>query len=219
MKNLVLITSIINPSNKPLSYSNVRSVYTREERYIQTKKTIESVKKHIPDIKIMIIECADFTKEENDYFEKECDYILNLWDKNDIHPQIFGSSKSLGEGTLTMEALKYIENNKIVFDNLFKICGRYRLNENFNYNVYKNNNLIFRKINKKICTGFYKLPFNFVSVLLNFLINSKNEMANCIEYETLFYNFSNIIDYENVSFIDEIGFEGNCTVNGSNASF
>ena len=70
MNNLVLITSVINTPDKPLSYSKVRSVFTREERYEQTKKTIQSIKENIPDYKIMIVECTDFTEEEKSYFEK-----------------------------------------------------------------------------------------------------------------------------------------------------
>jgi hypothetical protein len=45
MNNLVFISSIINTPNIPLSYTNVRSVFSHEERFIQTKKTIETIKK------------------------------------------------------------------------------------------------------------------------------------------------------------------------------
>ena len=143
MKNLVLITSVVNTPNLPLSYSKIRSVFTREERFLQTKKTIESIKEKIPDYKIMIVECTDFTDEEKSYFKNECDYILNLWDKKELHSNIFGLSKSLGEGTMTIEALKYIQYKKIEYENLFKICGRYSLNNEFNYNIYNNNKLVF----------------------------------------------------------------------------
>ena len=88
MRNLVLITSVINTPNVPLSYSNVRSVFTREERFKQTKKTIESIKEKIPDCRLMIVECTDFTEEEKAYFEKECDFVLNLWDKKEVHENI-----------------------------------------------------------------------------------------------------------------------------------
>ncbi len=38
MKNLIIVTSIINLPNTPLSYSPTRTIYTREERFEQTKK-------------------------------------------------------------------------------------------------------------------------------------------------------------------------------------
>ena len=68
MSNLVLITSVINTPKKPLSYSNVRSVFTREERYEQTKKTIQSIREKIPNYKIMIVECTDFTERREILF-------------------------------------------------------------------------------------------------------------------------------------------------------
>ena len=45
MKNLVIITSVLNISNNPLSYTPTRSVYSYEERLEQTFKTIDSLSK------------------------------------------------------------------------------------------------------------------------------------------------------------------------------
>jgi len=219
MTNLILITSVINTPNTPLSYSKVRSIFTREQRFEQTKKTIESVKEKISNKKIMIIECTDFTNKEKDYFDKECDYVLNLWDRKELHKKIFGLSKSLGEGTMTIEALKYIKHNNLVYNNLFKICGRYWLNNNFNYNVYDNNSLVFKKINgniNNIFTSFYKIPYDKVNKLLNFLKENEISMKRGIGYEILFAKFLNHIKYANTIFIDKIGYEGQVTVCGTN---
>ena len=41
--NLTIITSVINISKEPLSYSGTRSIYSPEERFNQTIKTIESL--------------------------------------------------------------------------------------------------------------------------------------------------------------------------------
>jgi hypothetical protein len=219
MSNLVLITSVVNTPNKPLSYSNVRSVFSREERFEQTKKTIQSVKEKIPNYKIMIVECTDFTNEEKGYFEKECDYVLNLWDRNELHPKIFGESKSLGEGTMTIEAIKCIIDKELKFNNLFKICGRYWLNNEFDYKMYDTNNLVFKKISgniNNIFTSFYKIPYNNVNILLDFLIKTEIHMKNKIGYEVLFAQYLRHINYNNVKFIDKIGYEGQVTVCGSN---
>ena len=218
MNNLVLITSVINTPNKPLSYSKVRSVFTRRERYEQTKKTIDSIKEKIPNYKIMIVECTDFTNEEKSYFERECDYILNLWDKKELHSSIFGKSKSLGEGTMTIQALKYILENNFNCDNLFKICGRYWLNDKFDYKLFDNSYLIFKKINgsiNNIFTSFYKIPNNNIAVLLDFLIKTEIDMKNKIGYEILFGYYLKQIHYNNVEFIDNIGYEGKVTICGT----
>tara|TARA_X000000368_G_C22924716_1_gene664734 strand:- start:201 stop:869 length:669 start_codon:yes stop_codon:yes gene_type:complete len=218
MSNLVLITSVINTPKLPLSYSSVRSVFTREDRFEQTKKTINSIKEKIPNSKLMIVECTDFIEEEKSYFEKECDYVLNLWERKELHPKIFGKSKSLGEGTMTMESFKYIIENKLNYDNLFKICGRYWLNNEFDYNIYNNNNLVFKRIKgniDNIFTSFYKIPNNNVNMLLDFLIKTEIHMINKIGYEILFGYYLKHINYEGVNFIDNIGYEGNVTVCGS----
>ena len=218
MTNLVLITSVVNTPNNPLSYSNIRSFFTREERFEQTKITIQSIRKKIPNHKIMIVECTDFTNEEKSYFEKECDYVLNLWHEKELHPKIFGLSKSLGEGTMTIQALKYIIKNKYEYDNLFKICGRYWLNDKFNYNEFDNSYIIFKKINgsiNNIFTSFYKIPINNVKSLLDFLITSENYMKINIGYEILFGYYLKQIHYNNVEFIDNIGYEGKVTICGT----
>ena len=57
--NIVLITSVINPPNKPLSYVKNRSVFTEDERFEQTKKTIKSINK--------ILNCKIFTNIRNKF--------------------------------------------------------------------------------------------------------------------------------------------------------
>jgi hypothetical protein len=218
MNNLVLITSVINTPNTPLSYSKTRSVFTREERFQQTMKTIQSVKEKIPNHTIMIVECTDFTEEEKYYFENECDYVLNLWERKELHPKIFGIGKALGEGTMTIEALKYIIENKFNYDNLFKICGRYWLNNDFDYNAYNNNNMVFKKIEgniNNIFTSFYKISYDNTKILLNFLLQTESNMKRLIGYEVLFSHYLKYINYSNVKFIDKIGYEGAVTVCGS----
>ena len=167
---------------------------------------------------MMIVECTDFTKEEKDYFDKECDYILNLWDRKEVHEKIFGLSKSLGEGAMTIEALNYIQKNQIQFNNLYKICGRYWLSEKFDYGKFNNTNLVFKKINgniNNIFTSFYKIPYNKVKILLLFLKGNGISMERGIGYEVLFSKFLNHIKYANTIFIDKIGYEGQVTVCGT----
>lgn len=211
--NVVLITSIINTPNTPLSYSNIRSVFTRNERFEQTKKTIQSIKKYIANSIIILVECTSFTNDESEYLQKECDFILNLWENKSIHPHIFGTSKSLGEGTMTIEALKYINNLNIDFEYLYKISGRYWLNEHFKIEKTKNN--IFKMIDRNennIFTALYKIDKEISYKLLEFLINNIEVMKKCIGYEVLFSHFVKNID-KNI--VDIIGLSGFVTVCGS----
>ncbi len=211
MVNIVLITSVINTPNKPLSYSKTRSVYSRQERFEQTKKTIKSIREKLPSDKIIIVECTDFNEEENIFFKNNCDYILNLWDKKELHDSIFGISKSLGEGTMTIEALKYIEELNLEYNYLYKISGRYWLNENFKIENIQNN--IFKRINKSennIFTALYKIDKRTAKKLLIFLTINIENMKKCIGYEVLMSSF---IKNRDIILVDTIGVSGFIAMN------
>jgi thymidylate synthase len=211
--NIILITSVINTPTLPLSYTKIRSVYSREERFKQTKKTIQSVKEKLSNSKIIIVECSDFNEEERKYFKDNCDYILNLWNKKELHNYIFGQSKSLGEGTMTIEALKYIEEFNLDYQYLYKVSGRYWLNDNFKIENIQNN--IFKRINKNennVFTALYKIDKKTVEKLVIFLINNIEPMKKCIGYEVLISQFVKNIDK---NLVDIIGLSGFVTVCGS----
>lgn len=213
MANLILITSVINTPNTPLSYSNTRSIFSRQERFEQTKKTIVSIKDRIPNCKIIIVECSDLNSEEQEYLCINCDYILNLWEKKELHNFIFGPSKSLGEGTMTIEALKYIKEMNLEYQYLYKISGRYWLNENFKIESIQNN--VFKKINNdenNIFTALYKIDKKTAHELLEFLINNIENMKKCIGYEVLMSKFVKILEKK---FVYIIGLSGFVTVCGS----
>lgn len=195
MNNLILITSIIKTPNIYLSYA-VRSIYSHQERFEQTKLTIKIIREKIPNSKILIIECSDLNKEEEDYFINNSDYFINIYGSEILREKIYSISKSLGEGTMTIIALKYIISNKLVFDNLFKISGRYWLSDNFNYNNFNNNKIVIKYIEDNInnvFTGLYKLPYNYISTFESFLIKNIYKMENNIGYEVLFAQFINYI--------------------------
>ena len=213
MDSFVLITSVINTPNTPLSYTNTRSVFSRQDRFEQTKKTIKSVREKLSNSKIIIVECSYFNEEENNYFKENCDYILNLWNKKELHNYIFGPSKSLGEGTMTIEALKYIEELNLEYQYLYKISGRYWLNENFKIENIQNN--VFKRINNNennVFTALYKIDKKIVEKLVVFLINNIEEMKKCIGYEVLMSHFVKNIDK---NLVDLIGLSGFVTVCGS----
>lgn len=213
MHNLVLVTSVINTPNTPLSYCDNRSVYTREERFKQTQHTLNTIRKSIPNCIIFLVECTDFTLEENDYLQSNCDYILNLWDQKHLHPNIFGLSKALGEGTMTIHAIEYIKHNNIQFNNLFKISGRYYLDQNFEYSKYDNDKIVVRQHDpSNVITCLYKLPFQYVEYFSKFMLSKKEGMEQCLAYETLFDSFIKSIPSNDVIFNDVMGVQGLCAV-------
>jgi hypothetical protein len=217
MQNLVLITSIINIPTNPFSYSSVRSIYTREQRFTQTKHTIQTVKEKIPNCQILIVECSQLNEEENTYLKENTDYQLNLIDNPELVNRIYSLSKSMGEGTITIEAIKYIKNRNIQYDNFFKISGRYWLNENFQYSNYENRDIIaLNECNNTVTnTSLFKLPNHIVELWMHYLQNSENEFKQCIGIEQIFATFLNqLTDGSNIFYKGILGISGLIAVDG-----
>lgn len=227
MTNLVLVTSVVNTPNVGLSYSWTRSVYSREERFNQTKETIASVKRYFGcQCDILLVECSDLTDEEESYFKSHCDFVLNLWNKTYLHNDIFGLSKALGEGTMTIEALDYILNGFDKYDNYFKISGRYSLNDRFNLDAF-NNDKIVCKLNEnttEIITVLFKVPRRFLVKWRDFLRASDSRMRDCVAYERLIGEFVHRAGAGagaggEVVYVDHLGCEGLVSVSFSGKGY
>ncbi len=197
--DLVLITSLAKTPNTPLSYSNIRSVFTHDERFEQTKRSIQSVREKIEGAKILLIECSDLSDEQRDYFKNNCDYFYNLYereDRDDFSTKVNSKYKTLGELTLTTEAFKYIFENNIEFKNFYKLSGRYWINENFDINKFKNKkchlNTDINCLNniKYVSTCLYKLDYDYTVKWFNYLkdlfdLSQKNySMENFLSFFT-----------------------------------
>jgi hypothetical protein len=137
---------------------------------------------------------------------------------NNIINNVFSKSKSLGEGTLTMYAINYLQQNNISFDNFYKLSGRYWINNNFNYDIFNNDKIVVKKINNdsnNLITSLYKLPKNYLHLWNEFCLNSKNDMNDCIGAEVLLAKFINNITEDDKIFVDKIGVSGNIAVCGT----
>jgi hypothetical protein len=216
--NITLITSIINTPNIPLSYIKTRSIYTRDERFNQTKNTIKTIREKIPDNKIFVIECSQLTDEENKFFNKNTDIFINIMDTNnqDIINRMFTASKSMGEGTMTIYALHFLLLNNINFNNLFKISGRYWLTDNFIYSNFNNDSIVINYIDNDInnvLTSLYKIPYKDIKKWYMFLINSEEDFQKCKGYENIFADFINM--QETIISLKKIGVAGNISVSGN----
>ena len=218
MSNLVLITSVMDiPTDIPWSYSKVRSVFNREQRYEQLKLTIRTAKEKIPNLKIMLVECSEFTEEEKKYFETECDYIINLWEKKELHKHIFSISKAMGFGSMILEGINYLIKHNLKFEHLHVRSGRYWLNDEYDYKEWHNDKIVVNKIKgnpNNIQVGIFKMPYNLKEKFKEFLIHNMENMRRCIGFEVLFSVFVNS-NIKNVKYIDKIGMEGYVSVCGS----
>ncbi len=184
-KNIVLITSKIYVSNNPFSYTKKRSVYTKDERFLQTIKTIDSIKKYIEDVYIILFDNSIFEESERQILSNNVDLFINI--TNDETLNYYTNEyeyKSISEiyQIITFFNLfkqKYIFPN---LENFFKISGRYELVENpkniidIDNNVFKlNQSVIDRKYYYTSFYKIYKTKINNYVNALNFIFDNKNK--------------------------------------------
>jgi len=220
-KSLFFITSVINTTPAPLSYAQ-RSVFSHQQRFEQTVKTIESIRKHCPEAKIALVECSDIDSEKETTLKSLSDYYYNLYyNDNKEYIQFIRNSpcKALGESCLTIGSIDFLVDNGILdnFDNIFKISGRYFLNDNFKFE-----NFVLDKINIKMSgqnstTTLFSLPKDILIEFRKFLINNipflKREFY---PYEALFTNFVIHFYKEKTNYINEkLGIAGYVTIDGT----
>lgn len=218
-KNIVIITSKIYISKNPYSYANTRSIYTPEERFYQTIKTIESVKKYIPDSFIILFDNSTF--QTPGYFYKlknSVDEFINITDNAFLNYYTdVCDCKAFSELNQVIEIYKILFKNVELKNvkNLFKITGRYIINEHFDYSQYENNCSIIKK-NHNITdrnywyTCFYKIDKNFIHSFferIQFILENKDKYFG-LDLEVI---FSKIFKTD-FSFVDELGITQNIAV-------
>jgi len=170
--DLFIITSVINTGNNKWTYTNVRSVFSTEERFHQTLQTIQSIRNLKDNTKIILVECSNLSEEMENTLKQNVDYYLQTYSIDYVREGCINSSyKGFGEVLQTIEAVKYIKENHIDFHKLFKISGRYYLNENFLkekylFDVYN----FYMYTEKDGLTVIYSLPNKFIDNFLNTLL-------------------------------------------------
>jgi len=185
-KNIVLITSKIYVSNYAFSYTNTRSTYSKEQRFIQTIETIKSIKKYIINPYIILFDNSIFNSFEYDMLLNMTDKFINIIndEKLNYYTNVY-NLKAYAEMSQQVKFYEeYLQNINIQkIRHFFKISGRYCLNETFNYNIYNNDKNIFKK-NMEIkdrnyyYTSFYKLSKNILERYFNNLISLLNVKDN-----------------------------------------
>lgn len=198
-KNIVLITSKIYTSKNKYTYTNTRSIYSKNTRFKQTLNTIKSIRKYIKNSFIIIIDNSVFDKYEHETISDITDYFINNTNDNtlnyytDVFP-IKAYAEIAQQISFYNEFLQKIDLTKI--KHFFKISGRYLINNTFNYNMYDNNKNIFKK-NVDVTdrdyyyTSFYKLSNNILTEYfdkLKILFNVDDKDKTNIDFEVIVPN-------------------------------
>lgn len=231
--DLVLILSVIKTPKLPLSYTWKRSSFSHAGRWKQTQDTFRTVKQYLPNAKIMMIECSDLDEEQMTVINQNVDFFINKFEDEDHKAIIYDKWKAHGEATQTLTAFEYIKEHNIHFKNLFKISGRYYMTPDFKYELYDNEQQVFKalpdhepcpEINKlgSISTRLYKIPYKSMELLEKFLRNYRDAMQRrgmMSTYEKVFAKYLLESNYENTVVVkhpDKVGVEGKVSVRNNN---
>jgi len=198
---LVLINSVIDTPNKPLSYSYTRSVFSREERFEQIKNSIQSVKTYIPQSKICLVECSLLTQDEENYFKSNTDYFINIYQDLDKRNSIYSIYKAEGESIQTLSAIEFILQNNLTFDFFVKLSGRYYINNEFSVDKYLTDLKFSFNLNQygTSSTILYVMPFSYLQLYKDHL-KSNLIHVNHLAFESIYTNFiKKYVDFQDKS--------------------
>jgi hypothetical protein len=144
-KFLFLVGSALNHFN-----AEHISEFTTEERFEQTLDTIKSIRDKVPDAYILIYEGSE-TPIKEEYKDKfialsdlfiECGndlYMKSIYENLHRDPDKFTFAKSMLECRCLELILQHMVEHNVFSDvtRVFKLSGRYKLNEYFDINDYK----------------------------------------------------------------------------------
>src|SRR5579872_7029220 len=144
-KVVFIITSMINCKS--------RTVYSPQQRLEQTLKTIDSIKNSIEiNPFCLLVELSELTEYQETILNdklKSCNNsnILNL--SKDLKAQFYSNEKSLGDIYSTIQGCLYLKFKYPNLSRIYKISGRYYLDERFNSEKSKlerdNCKILFKK--------------------------------------------------------------------------
>jgi len=200
IKNIIIIASLLDSKN---------SYYTRKQRYEQTKKTIFTVRDKIPDSYIIFADITKLDDEENEFFSKHCNLVLNEYENNELIQKV-NSGKSYGEKSYIEYILQKI-NYGSDFPNVesfFKIGARYYLNDEFDYNKYNIRTDVFKTYtnnnNETYCfSSLFKIDKKNIIKFSSFLEEHNIHREHSNHMEALMFKYINLINDYTV--IDNLG--------------
>jgi len=117
-----------------------------------------------------------------------------------------------------LKALNIINDLNESYKYIFKISGRYYLNDNFDNKIFENNENVFtnwERCNFSLCTVLYKLMYNDREYFENVLRNSINELIEGNSIEICIYKYF----LKNINIVEKINVSGYLSTEGYHCSF
>jgi dTDP-4-dehydrorhamnose reductase len=186
--NIFLITSAINPVNKPIDGGYTRSIFSVEQRMEQTLNTIKSIRCKVPDSMCIWVESTILTPEQEQIAKSNCELVFNLSENGLCSMYVNGDNKSLGETMTLYFSLKYIFENDIKFNTISKISGRYYLDDHYKFDFdqdYITCRLFSNSYRQWYSSVLYCVGWNqrwkYLDMLFSALFSMEKKMVNDIE--------------------------------------
>jgi hypothetical protein len=138
------------------------SAYDEQQRFEQTLKTIECVREKVPNSYIVLFECSSkpIDEKQKDILKEKVDLFLEfynepvlklLYENIEQRPELITYGKSLLETRGLLNTLYTIKKHNLFSDSqrVFKLTGRYLLNEYFDIKDYESKFLEEKYVIKK----------------------------------------------------------------------
>lgn len=138
------------------------SAYDEEQRFNQTLETIQSVRDKVSNSYIVLFECSSHPIDEKykEVLRDKCDLFLEfyeepvlkqLYENISVRPELITYGKSLLETRGLLNTLYIIKKHNLFSDSqrVFKLTGRYLLNDDFDIKDYQSKFLENRYVIKK----------------------------------------------------------------------
>jgi hypothetical protein len=207
VNDICILTSVINTGNISWCYSPKRSLFNTEERFQQTLKSIDSIRKYMPNTQILLVEGSKLEDEKLNIFKSQCDYVYYLGDDNETEKNcILSNCKGLGDSWIIRKGIDFIKQNNIKAQNIYKLSARYCLNENYIITNISTKLPTFKHvINNIYCTFFFSVPYNLLDKYEQIINHTIDIMKNRtdISLEIILPSL-----FENKYIVETIGCEG-----------
>ena len=126
------------------------SAYDEQQRFEQTLKTIECIRNKVPNSYVVLFECSSRPIDENqkDILKEKADLFLEfykepvlkqIYENLEARPELITYGKSLLETRGLLNTLYTIKKHNLFSDSqrVFKLTGRYLLNDDFDIQDYE----------------------------------------------------------------------------------
>lgn len=173
IRDVFIITSVINTGAMPYSYVSTRSVYTCQQRYEQTLTSIKSIRNLHGNAFIVLSECSDISAEMTAELRSRVDLFVQSYDNEMIRNACINSiKKGYGEVLQSIAAVEALNQIGIPFRRMFKLSGRYFLNNYFNKDNFSLDMYTFNKMFKGSTvhsTVLYSVPYTLMEAYMDTL--------------------------------------------------